>query len=259
MSYQNLILEREENIAILYLNRPEAMNALNAELLKELIIALDEVAEDDTIRALIITGVGKAFAAGADIKYMQSLNAVEGRSLAQLGQAAFMAIEILEKPVIAAVNGFALGGGCEIALASDIRLASEKAKFGQPEVGLGITPGFGGTQRLPRIVGEGIAKEMILTGDMIGAEEAHRIGLVNHVYSADELMDEAKKLAQRIASKAPVAVRLSKVAINKGMQADINTGMAIEADLFGMCFSTDDQKAGMTAFLNKEKVEFTGR
>lgn len=259
MSYQNLILEREENIAILYLNRPEAMNALNAELLKEMIVALDEVAEDDTIRALIITGVGKAFAAGADIKYMQSLNAVEGRSLAQLGQAAFMAIEILEKPVIAAVNGFALGGGCEIALASDIRLASEKAKFGQPEVGLGITPGFGGTQRLPRIVGEGIAKEMILTGDMIGAEEAHRIGLVNHVYSADELMDEAKKLAQRIASKAPVAVRLSKVAINKGMQADINTGMAIEADLFGMCFSTDDQKAGMTAFLNKEKVEFTGR
>lgn len=259
MSYQNLILEREENIAILYLNRPEAMNALNAELLKEMIVALDEVAEDDTIRALIITGVGKAFAAGADIKYMQSLNAVEGRSLAQLGQAAFMAIEILEKPVIAAVNGFALGGGCEIALASDIRLASEKAKFGQPEVGLGITPGFGGTQRLPRIVGEGIAKEMILTGDMIGAEEAHRIGLVNHVYSADELMDEAKKLAQRIASKAPVAVRLSKVAINKGMQADINTGMAIEADLFGMCFSTDDQKAGMTAFLNKEKIEFTGR
>lgn len=259
MAYKNLILEREDQIAILYLNRPEAMNALNAELLKELIMAVNEIAEDDAIRALIITGTGRAFAAGADIKYMQPLNAVDGRSLAQLGQEAFMAIEELEKPVIAAVNGFALGGGCEIALASDIRLASEKAKFGQPEVGLGITPGFGGTQRLPRLVGEGIAKEMILTGDMIDAEEAYRIGLVNHIYPADDLIDEAKKLAQKIASKAPVAVRLSKVAINKGMQADIHTGMAIEADLFGMCFSTDDQKVGMTAFLNKEKPEFTGR
>lgn len=259
MSYKNLILEKEENIAILYLNRPQAMNALNAELLKELISALNEIAEDDMVRAIIITGTGKAFAAGADIKYMQSLNAVDGRTLGQLGQEAFMAIEKLEKPVIAAVNGFALGGGCEIAMASDIRIASEKAKFGQPEVGLGITPGFGGTQRLPRLVGEGIAKEMILTGDMINAEEAYHIGLVNHVYPADELMDEAKKLAKKIASNAPIAVKLSKVAISKGMQTDINTAMAIEADLFGMCFSTEDQKIGMTAFLNKEKPQFIGR
>lgn len=259
MSFKNLILEKEGHIAVLYLNRPEAMNALNAEMLKEFIQAINEVAEDDMIRVLIITGVGKAFAAGADIKYMQSLNAVEGRSLAQLGQDAFMAIEKLEKPVIAAVNGFALGGGCEIALASDIRLASEKAKFGQPEVGLGITPGFGGTQRLPRLVGEGIAKELIYTGDMIDAQEAYRIGLVNHVYPAESLMDEAKKLALRIASRAPIAVRLSKVAIKKGMQADIHTAMAIEADLFGMCFSTEDQKIGMAAFLNKEKPEFIGR
>ncbi len=260
MSYKNLLLEKEENIAVLSLNRPEAMNALNAELLKELITVLDEIAEDDEIMALIITGAGnKAFAAGADIKDMQPATAVEGRTLGQLGQSAFMAIEKLEKPVIAAVNGFALGGGCEIAMASDIRLASEKAKFGQPEVGLGITPGFGGTQRLPRLVGEGIAKEMILTGDMISAEEAYRIGLVNHVYPPDQLMDEAKKLAKKIAANAPVAVKLSKVAINKGMQTDINTAMTIEADLFGMCFSTNDQKAGMTAFLNKEKPKFSGR
>lgn len=259
MDYNNLILEKEENIAVLYLNRPQALNALNDELLGEITLAVDEIARDDEVKVLIITGAGKAFAAGADIKSMQTLNAIEGRKLGKLGQDTFMAIDKLEKPVIAAINGFALGGGCEIAMAADIRLASHKAKFGQPEVGLGITPGFGGTQRLPRLVGEGIAKELILTGSMINAEEAYRIGLVNHVYPEEELMAEAKKLAVKIAANAPVAVSLSKVAINKGAQADINTAMDIEADLFGMCFSTEDQKIGMTAFLNKEKPEFAGR
>lgn len=259
MTYKNLILEKEDHIAILYLNRPEVLNALSSEFLKEIALAIEEIAQDDEVRVLIITGSGKAFAAGADIKAMQPLNAIEGRKLGRLGQDAFMAIEKLEKPVIAAVNGFALGGGCEIAMAADIRIASTRAKFGQPEVGLGITPGFGGTQRLPRLIGEGMAKELILTGEMINAEEALRIGLVNHIYPEEELMAAAKKLAGKIAANAPIAVSLSKVAINKGAQADINTAMDIEADLFGMCFSTEDQKAGMAAFLNKEKANFTGR
>lgn len=260
MNYKNLILEKEDGMAILFINRPEAMNALNDEVLKELSIVIPKISDDDEIKALIITGSGnKAFVAGADISYMEPLNAVEGRSFGILGQEVFLAIENLEKPVIAAVNGFALGGGCELAMSADIRLASENAKFGQPEVGLGITPGFGGTQRLPRLVGEGIAKEIIFSGNIINAEEAYRIGLVNHVYPAEILLDEAKKLAKKIASNAPIAVKLSKVAINRGMQTDINTAMAIEADLFGICFATEDQKQGMSAFVNKEKPDFKGQ
>lgn len=259
MLYKNLLIEKADGLAILYINRPDAMNALNEELLRELKIALSEISTDDEIKALIITGTGdKAFVAGADISYMQPLNPKESRGFAQLGQEIFLTIENLEKPVIAAINGFALGGGCELALTADIRLASENARFGQPEVGLGITPGFGGTQRLPRLVGEGVAKEIIFTGTMINAEEAYRIGLVNHIYPAEILLEEAKKLARKIASNAPMAVSLSKVAINKGMQTDINTGMAIEADLFCLCFSTADQKHGMNAFINKEKPNFKG-
>lgn len=259
MLYKNLLIEKADGLAILYINRPDAMNALNEELLRELKIALSEISTDDEIKALIITGTGdKAFVAGADISYMQPLNPKESRGFAQLGQEIFLTIENLEKPVIAAINGFALGGGCELALTADIRLASENARFGQPEVGLGITPGFGGTQRLPRLVGEGVAKEIIFTGTMINAEEAYRIGLVNHIYPAEILLEEAKKLARKIASNAPMAVSLSKVAINKGMQTDINTGMAIEANLFCLCFSTADQKHGMNAFINKEKPNFKG-
>lgn len=260
MSYNYLLLEKEDGLGILYINRPEAMNALNEELLQELSTAIDDIGNDEEIQVLIITGAGnKAFVAGADIKQMQPFNAVRGRIFGQLGQEVFRKVEVLAKPVIAAVNGFALGGGCELAMAADIRLASEKARFGQPEVGLGITPGFGGTQRLSRLVGEGRAKEMIFTGEMISAEEAYRIGLVNHIYPAETLLDEAKKLARKIMANAPLAVQFSKAAINQRMQTDIQTAMSIEADLFGLCFSTEDQKKGMEAFLNKEKPQFAGR
>ena len=260
MMYKYLLLEKEDGIGILYINRPDAMNALNTGVLEEIIQAVGEISRDNEIQVLIITGAGdKSFVAGADIKEMHALTAVEGREFGYIGQAAFRAIEKLEKPVIAAVNGFALGGGCELAMAADIRLASEKAKFGQPEVGLGITPGFGGTQRLPRLVGEGRAMELILTANTINAEEAYRIGLVNHIYPAADLLDEARKMARKIMANAPLAVKYAKSAVNKGLQTDIDTGMAIEADLFGICFSTEDQKAGMGAFLNKEKASFKAK
>lgn len=260
MMYKYLLLEKEDGIGILYINRPDAMNALNTGVLEEIIQAVGEISRDNEIQVLIITGAGdKSFVAGADIKEMHGLTAVEGREFGYIGQAAFRAIEKLEKPVIAAVNGFALGGGCELAMAADIRLASEKAKFGQPEVGLGITPGFGGTQRLPRLVGEGRAMELILTANTINAEEAYRIGLVNHIYPAADLLDEARKMARKIMANAPLAVKYAKSAVNKGLQTDIDTGMAIEADLFGICFATEDQKAGMGAFLNKEKASFKAK
>lgn len=218
-----------------------------------------QISADRTIKALIITGAGeKAFVAGADIAYMENLNAIQGREFGALGQTVFSAIEDLPMPVIAAVNGFALGGGCELAMACDIRLASEKARFGQPEVSLGITPGFGGTQRLARLIGAGPAKELIYSGMNIDAHEAYRLGLVNHIYAADSLMEEARKLAQKIINNAPLAVSLCKASINKGLQTDINTAMAIEADVFGLCFSTRDQKEGMNAFINKRKADFTG-
>ena len=257
MAYENVLLEKEDQIAILSVNRPKALNALNADTLLDIKNAVLEVAADPDVIVLIVTGVGdKAFVAGADIAFMQSLPAMEARAFAILGQDVFRLIETMDKPVIAAVNGFALGGGCELSMACDIRLASDKALFGQPEVGLGITPGYGGTQRLPRLIGEGRAKELIYSANNISAEEAYRIGLVNHVYSSETLMDEAKKLAKKIASKAPIAVRLSKNQVNRGMQADIDTAMAIEADMFGLCFSTEDQKEGMAAFVEKRKAEF---
>jgi len=257
MAYENVLLEKQDQIAILSVNRPKALNALNADTLLDIRNAVLEVAADPDVIVLIVTGVGdKAFVAGADIAFMQSLPAMEARAFAILGQDVFRLIETMDKPVIAAVNGFALGGGCELSMACDIRLASDKALFGQPEVGLGITPGYGGTQRLPRLIGEGRAKELIYSANNINAEEAYRIGLVNHVYSSESLMDEAKKLAKKIASKAPIAVRLSKNQVNRGMQADIDTAMAIEADMFGLCFSTEDQKEGMAAFVEKRKAEF---
>ncbi|CFX83496.1 Crotonase superfamily [Syntrophomonas zehnderi OL-4] len=257
MAYKNIILEKEDSLAILKVNRPQALNALNNETLREIKAAVMEVKDDETVGALIITGAGdKAFVAGADISFMENLSAVEGRDFGLLGQDVFTAVENLEKPVIAAVNGFALGGGCELALASDIRLASQKAVFGQPEVSLGITPGFGGTQRLPRIIGEGRAKELIFSARSIDAQEAYRIGLVNQVYPPESLLEEAKKMARTIMANAPLAVRFSKAAINKGMQTDIDSALAIEADLFGLCFSTQDQKEGMNAFVNKRKPAF---
>jgi len=260
MGYENVILQKEERIAILTVNRPKALNALNAATLNDIKNAVLEIAEDPQVDVLIITGAGdKAFVAGADIAYMQNLPAMEARAFAVLGQQVFRFIETMDKPVIAAVNGFALGGGCELAMACDIRLAADKALFGQPEVGLGITPGYGGTQRLPRLIGEGRAKELIYSANNIKAEEAYRVGLVNHVYPAEALIDEAKKLARKICSQAPLAVRLSKNQVTRGMQADIDTAMAIESDLFALCFATEDQKEGMAAFLDKRKPEFKSK
>lgn len=252
-------LSKEGRVAVITLNRPEALNALNTETLKELDAVTDQVAADPEVDVVILTGEGKAFVAGADIAEMKGLSAEEGRRFGIRGQQIFRKLELMEKPVIAAVNGFALGGGCELAMSCDIRIASEKAKFGQPEVGLGITPGFSGTQRLARLIGVSKAKEWIFTGDMVDAVEAERLGLVNKVVSHDQLMEEALSLACKIASKAQLAVRYAKIAINKGMETDIDTGIQIEADLFGLCFATQDQKEGMTAFLEKRKPNFQGK
>ncbi|MEA4924418.1 MAG: short-chain-enoyl-CoA hydratase [Syntrophomonadaceae bacterium] len=260
MAYENVLLEKEDRVAILSINRPKALNALNNDTLLEIRSAIVDIKEDAGIDVLIITGAGdKAFVAGADISFMQPLSAVEGRAFGALGQEVFRMIEAMEKPVIAAVNGFALGGGCELAMCCDFRIASTKAKFGQPEVGLGITPGFGGTQRLPRLVGSGMAKQMLYTADVIDANEALRVGLVNSVVEPEELMDFVKKIAKRIISKAQVAVRLSKAAATEGMQTDIDRGMTIEADVFGLCFATADQKEGMSAFVEKRKPGFIGK
>ena len=259
MEYTKLIVERHDRICIVKINHPETLNALNSLVLKELDAAFSEIAEDDGLDVVILTGEGRSFVAGADISQMSTLNAVEGKAFGELGAAVFRKIELLNKVVIAAVNGFALGGGCELAMACDIRIASVKAKFGQPEVGLGITPGFSGTQRLPRLVGVGKAKELIYTADVINAEEAYRIGLVNKVVAPEDLLDESMAMARKIASKAPLAVRYAKEAINRGIETDIETGISIESDLFGLCFSTEDQKEGMQAFLGKREAQFKKR
>ncbi|MBO7305760.1 MAG: enoyl-CoA hydratase/isomerase family protein, partial [Bacteroidales bacterium] len=238
---------------------PQAMNALNSTVLSELDCAFSQIESDQTIKVVILTGEGRAFVAGADISQMSTMSAAEGKAFGEQGAAVFRKIEQLKVPVIAAVNGFALGGGCELAMACDIRIASAKAKFGQPEVGLGITPGFSGTQRLPRLVGMGVAKELIYTADIIGADEAYRIGLVNKVAEPETLMDQAIEMAKKIASKAPIAVRYSKEAINRGCQVDIDTAIAIEANLFGLCFASEDQKEGMSSFLNKKAPEFKNK
>lgn len=244
-------------VAVLTINRPKALNALNSAVLDELNETLDAI-DLNEVRALIITGAGeKSFVAGADIGEMSTLTKAEGEAFGKKGNDVFRKIETLPIPVIAAVNGFALGGGCEISLACDIRICSENAVFGQPEVGLGITPGFGGTQRLARTVGVGMAKQLIYTARNIKAPEALRIGLVNAVYPIEELMGAAKKMAGIIAANAPIAVRNCKKAINNGLQTDIESGVAIEEKLFGDCFETEDQRYGMAFFLdrNKDKVK----
>ena len=247
--------EVEGQIGIITINRPKALNALNSAVLDELDKTLDAV-DQEAIRCLILTGAGeKSFVAGADIGEMRTLTKAEGESFGKKGNDVFRKLETFPIPVIAAVNGFALGGGCEISMSCDIRICSENAVFGQPEVGLGITPGFGGTQRLARIVGTGKAKEMIYGARNIKAEEAYRIGLVNNVYPAEELMPAAKKLASTIARNAPIAVRNCKRAINEGIQVDMDQAIVIEEKLFGSCFETCDQKEGMNAFLEKRKVD----
>lgn len=259
MEYTKLLIEKQENICIVKINNPQALNALNTTVLSELDCAFSKIASDNSISAVILTGEGKAFVAGADIAQMSTMNAAEGKAFGEKGAAVFRKIELLDKPVIAAINGFALGGGCELAMCCDIRIASAKAKMGQPEVGLGITPGFSGTQRLPRIVGMGVAKELIYTADVINAEEAYRIGLVNKVVEPEALMDSALAMAKKIAKKAPIAVKYSKEAINRGMQTDLDSAIAIEANLFGLCFSTEDQKEGMAAFLEKREAVYKNK
>ncbi len=245
--------ETEGQIALLTIDRPKALNALNSNVLEELDQAIDAV-DLQVVRVLIITGSGeKSFVAGADIAEMSNLTKEEGFAFAKKGNDIFRKIESLPIPVIAAVNGFALGGGCELSLACDIRICSENAVFGQPEAGLGITPGFGGTQRLARIIGIGRAKELIFSTSNIKADEAYRVGLVNHVYPVEELLPQAKKLASKIAANAPIAVRNCKKAINDGLQTDIDSAIVIEENLFGDCFETHDQKEGMGAFLEKRK------
>jgi len=259
MEFKNLAVVNEGNVAIVTINRPKAMNALNSETLKELDVAFDELSVDDNVLCVILTGEGRAFVAGADISEMKSLNTMEGRKFSILGNKVFRKIESMEKPVIAAVNGFALGGGCEIAMSCDMRIASTKAKFGQPEVGLGIIPGFGGTQRLARHVGLGMAKQLIFTAGIIKADEALRIGLVNKVVEPEALMEEAKGLANTIAAQAPIAVKLAKVSLNKGMQCDIDSAIAYESEVFGECFATEDQTEGMSAFLEKRDKCFKNK
>ena len=247
-------LEKQGHIGIVTIDRQEALNALNSQVLSDLDAVIDQVAADDEIYVMILTGAGRSFVAGADIGEMKGFSSIDGKKFGVHGGGVFLKLENMAKPVIAAVNGFALGGGCELSMACDIRLASEKAKFGQPEVGLGITPGFGGTQRLARIVGVSNAMELILTAKTINAARAQELGLVSHVYPPEELMDKAMELAQAIAANAQVAVRQSKAAIRRGLQTDMYTGAAYEAEAFGLCFATEDQKDAMTAFVNKEKV-----
>lgn len=256
---EHIILKKENKIAVLTISRTEALNALNQQVLDELDAALDQVMKEAEVRALIITGEGRSFVAGADIAVQSTLDAAGGRAWGRRGSEIFRKLEKMEIPTIAAVNGFALGGGCELALACDLIVASTRAKFGQPEVGLGITPGFSGTQRLPRRIGIARAKELIFTGGMIDGQEAVRIGLANKVVEPEQLMDSARELAERIVKNAPIAVKYAKACIDRGTGVDLDTGISIENELFAMCYATEDQKEGMQAFLNKRPAEFKGK
>jgi enoyl-CoA hydratase/carnithine racemase len=251
--------EKKGQIAFITISRPKVLNALNGPTLQELNRAFQSVRDDSEVRVAILTGEGeKAFVAGADISEFVGLKAVQGEALSALGQAVFSLIENCGKPVIAAVNGFALGGGCELSLACTIRIASESARFGQPETKLGIIPGYGGTQRLARLIGKGRALQIILTGDMVKADEALRIGLVNEVLPAAELLPRAEAIANKIIANAPVATRLCLEAVNKGMNMTLADGLAFEASLFGLCFATEDQNEGAKAFLEKRPPQFKG-
>ncbi len=252
----NIVFEKKGAVAIAAIDRPKALNALNSAVLDELDALLDAVRADEEIRVLILTGGGeKAFVAGADIGEMSNLTKAEGEAFGKRGNDVFLKLETLPVPTIAAVNGYALGGGCELSMACDIRLCSETAVFGQPETGLGITPGFGGTQRLARLIGPGMAKQLIYSAKNIKADEALRIGLVNAVYPPEELMPAAEKLAETIARNAPIAVRACKKAINEGLELPTDEAVALEETLFGSCFETADQKEGMGAFLEKRRHE----
>jgi len=255
MAYENIIFEKEENIAVMTFNRPDAMNALNNQTRAEFREAIAAVAADDQIKVLILTGSGKAFVAGSDIKEFNQTSAYDAHNIQRLGGL----VENLHKPVIAAVNGFCLGGGNEIAMGCDIIIASEKAKFGQTEVNIGIIPGGGATQRLPRLIGVCRAKELIFTGDIIGAEEAFRLGLVNRVVPVDQLMPTAKEMAKKIAAKSAAALKLAKTAINRGMQTNLESGLNYEYELYSLALTLEDKAEGVRAFLEKRAPKFIGR
>jgi len=256
MDYKTLLVTVEDGIALVKVNRPEALNALNGDVLTDLASAFTALAADDAVKGVILTGEGKAFVAGADIAAMRDMSTQEGRAFMIKGQAVMAQIDEFAKPVIAAVNGFALGGGCELSMAADIRFASEKAKFGQPEVNLGIIPGFGGTQRLTKYVGRGNAKYLIYGADIIDAQEAYRLGLVQKVFPAETLLEETYKFMRQILAKAPIAIRVAKVAINNGESVDLKNGVAFEAEAMTAAFSSEDRVEGMSAFLEKRPANF---
>lgn len=259
MAYENILLEVKDGVALVTINRPKVLNALSPDTLRELGEAVAEVRNNDQVKVLVITGAGdKAFVAGADISEFPKMNALQAKVFAEEGQKVFFALEDLPIPVIACVNGFALGGGCEMAMSCDFIYASDKAKFGQPEINLGIIPGFGGTQRLSRLVGRAKAKELCMTGDQIPAQEAKDIGLVAQVFPHDELKDTVIKAAKKMAAKGRIALREIKQVVDRGIEADLKTGCAFEAEAFATSFSSQDAKEGATAFLEKRKPEFKG-
>ncbi|HEU5361031.1 MAG TPA: enoyl-CoA hydratase-related protein [Candidatus Deferrimicrobiaceae bacterium] len=260
MAYENLLVDVSGRIATVTINRPKALNALNPATVRELSAALEEISRRDDVGVVLLTGAGeKAFVAGADISEMRDFTAVQALEFALFGQRVLERIEQSLKPVIGVINGYALGGGCELAMACDILIAADTARFGQPEVNLGIIPGFGGTQRLPRLVGRNLAKELVLTGEMISAQRAYEIGLVNRVVPQTELMNTAREIAGKILSKGPLAVGAAKSAMNRGLDLDLQNACALEANAFAVTFTTEDGSEGMTAFLEKRKAEFKGR
>jgi enoyl-CoA hydratase len=260
MNYENILYEVRDAIAYITFNRPKVLNALNRQTMQELLIALGQAKLDESVRVVILTGAGeKAFIAGADINELAQQTPVDGKEMSIFGQGVLRILETMGKPSIAAINGFALGGGCELALACSIRLASRNAKLGQPEVKLGILPGYGGSQRLARLCGKGAAHELVLGGDMISADEAMRIGLVNHVYEPAELMPAAEALAKKIAANAPLAVQYAMEAIEHGMEMPQEEGLFLEATLFGLCCATEDMREGTRAFLEKRAAQFKGK
>jgi enoyl-CoA hydratase len=258
-SYETLLLERRDRVALLTINRPDKLNALNIKTRQEGATALDELREDEQVRVVVVTGAGeKSFIAGADIAEFEGRTALTQRDV-MTGRSLFTAIDNFPKPVIAMINGFCLGGGCELAMSCDLRIASERARFGQPEINLGIIPGGGGTQRLTHLVGESKAMELILTGEMIDAQTAQQIGLVNHVVAHEELEAKTMKLAAKIAEKSPIALRMAKEAVKTAARSTLDEGLRREIDLFALCFSSEDKDEGVRAFLEKRKAEFKGR
>jgi enoyl-CoA hydratase/carnithine racemase len=259
LTLANVLYEKKDAIAYVTVNRPKVLNALNTPTWKDLRTAFEDARDDATVRGVILTGTGKAFVAGADIGELAQVTAFEAEQSSRFGQDVLDLIENLGKPVVAAVNGFALGGGCETAIACTIRIAVDSAKFGQPEVKLGLVPGGGGTQRLPRLIGKGRALQLILSGDMISAQEAYRIGLVNEIVPADELITRAEAILNKIAANAPIAVKFALEAANKGLETSQSEGLLLEASYFGLCAATEDKKEGTSAFLEKRAPNFRGR